>query len=160
MVVAMNDTINVAVIGEHDRMGWEVLWKGYQSHLGTILPDSAIEETWGKIITPEVPLVGLVAFVNQYQMAGLAHLSFSPSSWSRGDMCQIQDLFVAEHMRGCGAGHALMDEAFRQADKRRCSQVFWHLGRADIRAKMLMDKFNVGPEGLSVQVRRKLTRMA
>ncbi len=154
----MSDKISVREVDENDRAGWELLWRGYQDHLRTKVPDTSVEDTWNKLIDPNVPLIGLVAMMDTFRMAGLAHISFSPSSWSRGPLCHLQDLYVARDLRGQGAGHALMDEIFVTADKRKSSQVFWHLNRSDFRAKLLFDEYNAGPEGQIVQVRRILSR--
>ena len=141
-----------------DRMGWEALWQGYQQHLRTRVPDSVVGETWLKLMDDRVPLFGLVAFVDTYRMAGIAHYSVAPSSWSKGPMFHLQDLFVTDELRGQGVGHALVDGVFAAADKQKSSQVFWHLNRSDFRAKLLFDAYNVGPEGQLVQVRRKISR--
>jgi len=158
MVVAVKNSLQVRQVKESDRAGWELLWQGYQQHLRTKLADKVADETWAKLLNETSGLVGIVATIDTYRMAGLAHLSFSPSSWSRGPLCHLQDLFVSEDFRGQGAGHALMDGVFAEADKKKCSQVFWHLNRADFRAKLLFDDYNAGPEGQLVNVRRKLSR--
>jgi len=154
----MSTDFQVRLIEENDRAGWELLWRGYQNHLRTKVPDTAVEDTWGKLMDHSSGLVGIIATIDTYRLAGLAHLSFSPSSWSRGPLCHLQDLFVNPDLRGQGAGHALMDAVFAEADKQKCSQVFWHLNRSDFRAKLLFDDYNAGPEGQLVQVRRKLSR--
>ncbi|HFC05002.1 MAG TPA: GNAT family N-acetyltransferase [Rhizobiales bacterium] len=154
----VTDKTSVRILEPSDRAGWELLWRGYQSHLGTKVPDSVVENTWEKLMDERVALTGMVALVDTFLMAGIAHVSFSPSSWSKGPLCHLQDLFVAENQRGRGAGHALVDAVFNMADKEKCSQVFWHLNRSDFRAKLLFDDYNAGPEGQLVQVRRKLSR--
>jgi len=154
----MTENISVKALTIDDRMGWESLWQGYQNHLRSRLPDSVVGETWLKLMDARVPLYGLAGFIDTYRMAGIIHYSFSPSSWSKGPMCQIQDLYVGNELRGQGVGHALIDGAFIAADKEKCSQVFWHLNRSDFRAKLLLDDYNAGPEGQIVQVRRKISR--
>ena len=154
----MSGNIEVREIDENDRAGWELLWRGYQKHLGTKVPDTAVNDTWSKLVDRTSGLIGLLAVLDTYRLCGLVHMSLSTSSWSRGPLCHLQDLFVADEVRGRGAGHALMDGAFAEADRHRCSQVFWHLNRSDFRARLLLDKYNVGPEGQLVHVRRKLTR--
>lgn len=154
----MTDALSVRELTLDDRMGWEALWQGYQKHLRTRVPDSVVAETWLKLTDDRVPLVGLAVFVDTYRMAGIAHYSVSPSSWSKGPIFHLQDLFVNEDMRGQGVGHALVNGVFAAADKQKSSQVFWHLNRSDFRAKLLFDAYNVGPEGQLVQVRRKISR--
>jgi len=158
MVVVVNDDILVRDLVENDRMGWEVLWLGYQNHLRIRVSDQSVDNTWQKLLDPQIPLTGLIAVSQAYAMSGLVHVSFSPSSWSSGPLCQVQDLFVAKELRGRGAGHKLMDSVFALADKKKASQVFWHLSRSDFRAKLLFDDYNAGPEGKIVQVRRNLSR--
>jgi len=154
----MSTDFQVRLIEENDRAGWELLWRGYQNHLRTKVPDTAVENTWNKLTDHSSGLVGIIVTIDTYRLAGLAHMSFSSSSWSRGPLCHLQDLFVNPDLRGQGAGHALMDAVFAEADKQKCSQVFWHLNRSDFRAKLLFDEYNAGPEGQLVQVRRKLSR--
>jgi len=154
----MSTQVTVRNLEIDDRIGWELLWAGYQSHLRTKVPDSAVEETWRKLVDPGVDVFGIVAMVNEFRMAGLAHYSFSPSSWSRGPLCHLQDLYVGKEFRGAAVGKSLIDGVFAMADKARASQVFWHLSRSDFRAKLLFDNYNAGPESQIVQVRRKLSR--
>lgn len=154
----MSASIETRHLTEDDRLGWELLWRGYQNHLRTKVPDTAVENTWDKLMDKTSGLVGLVATIDTFRLAGLAHMSFSTSSWSQGPLCHLQDLYVNNDLRGRGVGHGLMDGVFAEADKRKSSQVFWHLNRSDFRAKLLFDDYNAGPEGQLVQVRRKLTR--
>ncbi len=154
----MTEQITVRPLAADDRMGWEALWQGYQHHLQSKLPDKAVAETWLKLTDERVPLFGIAAFIDTYRMAGIAHYSLAPSSWSKGPMCHLQDLFIGPDLRGRGAGHALVDGVFSAADREKCSQVFWHLNRSDFRAKLLFDTYNVGQEGQIVQVRRNLSR--
>ncbi len=154
----MSENIQVRQMQENDRAGWQLLWRGYQNHIRTKLPDTAVEKTWNKLMDSTSGLVGIIATIDTYRMAGIAHFSFSTSSWSGGPLCHLQDLFVNEELRGRGVGHALMDGVFAEADKNKSSQVFWHLDRSDFRAKLLFDDYNVGPEGRLVYVRRKLSR--
>lgn len=154
----MSSNVQTRRLEEDDRAGWELLWRGYQNHLRTKVPDTAVALTWDKLMDRSSGLVGILATIDTFRLAGLAHMSFSTSSWSRGPLCHLQDLYVDGDLRGRGAGHALMDGVFSEADKHKSSQVFWHLNRSDFRAKLLFDDYNVGPEGQLVHVRRNLSR--
>lgn len=151
-------TISIRALCEDDRAGWELLWQGYQEHLRAKASDAMLEDTWKRLMNGDVALFGLVGCVDTFRIAGLVHYSFSPSSWSPGPLCQIQDLYVAEKLRGIGVGQRLVQGVFAESDAKKASQVFWHLPRSDFRAKLLLDSFNVAPEGMMMQARRKLAR--
>lgn len=154
----MSGTVSIRPLCDEDRAGWELLWQGYQKHLGAMVTDAMVEKTWSRLMKADVPLFGLAGVIDTFRLAGFVHFSFAPSSWSPGPLCQMQDLFVAENLRGLGVGHQLVEGVFEESDKRRASQVFWHLPRSDFRAKLLLDAYNVAPDGLMVQARRKLAR--
>lgn len=154
----MTGTVAIRALCEDDRAGWELLWQGYQKHLSAMAADSMVEKTWSRLMDDDVQLFGLAGVVDTFRLAGFIHYSFSPSSWSPGPLCQIQDLFVDENFRGISVGHKLVEGVFEASDRHRASQVFWHLPRSDFRAKLLLDGYNVAPDGLLVQARRKLAR--
>ena len=143
---------------EDDRAGWEILWQELQLYRLTRLPDSLTQNTWEKLMAPDVELWGVGVFLDTYRLAGIAHFSFAPSSWAMGPECQIQDLFVGEEFRGRGGGSALIEAVYKASETQNASQVFWHALPSDIRSRMLFDKMAGGPNSYMRFIRHKSSR--
>ncbi|QIG51278.1 GNAT family N-acetyltransferase [Nordella sp. HKS 07] len=62
---------------------------------------------------------------------GFATISFAPFAWTGSDIAFLQDLFVSEAARGLGAGAALLNAVYAEADERRAAQVYWMVDETD-----------------------------
>jgi len=91
--------LNVVIrpLGLDERAAWEPLWKGYQTFYKTVISDETTAVTWARLHDPAEPMDVLGAYVNG-KLAGIVHYLFHRSSWTVGNYCYLQDLFVAEGM--------------------------------------------------------------
>ncbi len=53
------------------------------------------------------------------------HWIYHRSCWTVGDYCYLQDLFVAEGLRGEGIGRRLIEHVYAEAGAAGCSRVHW-----------------------------------
>jgi ribosomal protein S18 acetylase RimI-like enzyme len=53
------------------------------------------------------------------------HWLYHRSTWTTGDYCYLQDLFVAPESRKGGAGTALIQHVYDHARARNASRVYW-----------------------------------
>ncbi len=93
--------IETDVLRPGDRAAWEVLARGYKAFYRDPQPDEAYEVTWQRLAAG-TELFGFGARLDG-TLVGIAHYLFHPAFWS-GPACYLQDLFVAEAVRGRGAG--------------------------------------------------------
>ncbi|MDT4825556.1 Acetyltransferase (GNAT) family protein [compost metagenome] len=56
---------------------------------------------------------------------GMVHWIFHRSCWTTGDYCYLQDLFVAEGLRGGGIGRQLIEHVYGAARAAGASRVHW-----------------------------------
>ena len=56
---------------------------------------------------------------------GFAHCVLHRGTWSIGDFCYLEDLFVAPEARGRGVARALIEAVYARADELKCERVYW-----------------------------------
>ncbi len=122
-----------------DRPRWDVLWSGYLTFYECSLPAEITELTWRRLLDPGFGLHGLVA-VDGDKLIGLVHYHFHISTWSATSYCYLEDLFVDPMVRGKGAGRALIEGVYRDADRRGADRVYWMTRSDNSQARRLYDQ--------------------
>jgi GNAT superfamily N-acetyltransferase len=125
-------------VAADDRAGWDALWAGYLEFYKTELAPEQTELTWQRLLDDEHELNGLVAEVDG-RLIGLAHFSFTHSTWAENQDLYLEDLFVDPSVRGQGLGKALiltLDEIAREVGSRK---VWWETQNFNETARKLYD---------------------
>ena len=128
----------IRTIKATDRTQWDVLWTGYLEFYESELTDEQTELTWGRLIDDQFEMHGLVAELDG-ELVGLAHFSFTHSSWAENRDLYLEDLFVSSTVRGQGFGNALilaLDEVAREEGARK---VWWETHKDNSVARRLYD---------------------
>jgi len=133
-----------------DQAGWLPLWRGYQRFYETEIAPEVTERSWARLLDPAEPMHGLAAEADG-RLVGIVHYLFHRSTWTTGDYCYLQDLFVDPAARGIGAGRALIEAVYAAADAAGASRVYWLTAEGNP-ARALYDK--VGRYSGFVQYRR------
>ncbi len=123
-----------------DRAAWDRLWSGYLRFYAQNLAPDVTDATWRRFVDPAGDLHGLCALDANDGMVGFVHYLFHPVTWSIGDRCYLEDLFVAEAARGLGAGRRLVEAVYRAADERGADQVYWFTQESNVAARELYDR--------------------
>ena len=84
--------------------------------------------------------IALVAVDDADRPIGLAHVLFHRSTWSPTWYCYLEDLFVDPARRQKGAGRALIEATYREADARGCTRTYWTTQEFNYRARSLYDQ--------------------
>ena len=71
---------------------------------------------------------------------GLAHILLHRSTWSPTWYCYLEDLFVDPSHRGKGAGRALIEAVYREADAHQCTRTYWVTEETNATARALYDR--------------------
>jgi GNAT superfamily N-acetyltransferase len=129
-------SIRTLVAADHD--AWLPLWQGYQRFYRTEIAPEVTARTWARLLDPAEPMHVLGA-EHDGRLIGITHYLFHRSSWTVGDYCYLQDLFVDEAARGLGAGRALIEAVSAAAKTAGASRVYW-LTAEDNPARALYDK--------------------
>jgi GNAT superfamily N-acetyltransferase len=131
--------VEIRPVGLHERADWEPLWKGYQTFYKVVIPDEATAVTWARLHDPGEPMHVLGAYVDG-RLEGIVHYLFHRSSWTIGNYCYLQDLFVAEGVRNLGLGRAMIAAVEERARAAGASRVYWLTHETNTDARALYDK--------------------
>jgi GNAT superfamily N-acetyltransferase len=130
--------IRPAVAADH--AAWLPLWQGYQAFYQTEIPAATTAETWRRLMDPSEPMACAVAEAKDGRLLGLVHTVMHRSTWTVGNYCYLQDLFVAQDTRGLGVGRALIEQVYREAQAQGCSRVHWLTHETNTNAMQLYDR--------------------
>jgi GNAT superfamily N-acetyltransferase len=133
----MAPVIEVRALEPEDRVGWEVLARGYKDFYETVVPAEGYEQTWRRLLSG-ADLHGIGAWLDG-RLVGIAHYLFHATFWS-SDACYLQDLFVDEATRGRGVARALIEQVSLAARARGSARLYWTTRQDNTTARALYDK--------------------
>jgi GNAT superfamily N-acetyltransferase len=137
--MAMADKIQIRPVGEDERAAWEPLWAGYLTFYKATLAPGASDVAWARFHDPDEPMFLLGAYV-EGKLTGIVHYLFHRSTWTPGDYCYLQDLFVIDSARGLGLGRALIEAVYEKAKAAGASRVHWLTQTTNAQARVLYDQ--------------------
>jgi GNAT superfamily N-acetyltransferase len=124
-----------------DRDAWERLFRAYIDFYGADVPSDVVSLTWQRLTAGgDGEPVGLVAVDPADAPLGLAHIVFHRSTWSATWYCYLEDLFVDAAHRKAGAGRALIEAVYCEADTRLCTRTYWATQESNAAARTLYDR--------------------
>ncbi|MGE0530096.1 MAG: N-acetyltransferase family protein [Hyphomonadaceae bacterium] len=129
----------VRTAGQADRAAWEPLWAGYLEFYNSELPRAVTDTTWSRFHDPAEPMQCLVA-EDCGALLGFTNIVFHRGTWSIGDFCYLEDLFVAPTARNRGVARALIEAVYALADERGAERVYWLTHESNATARKLYDK--------------------
>lgn len=131
--------LDIRPLRPDERPAWEPLWQGYLAFYKTSVKPEVTDATWARLHDAAEPMHVLGAFLED-RLVGFTHYIFHRSTWTVGDYCYLQDLFTAETARGLGAGRALIEAVYAQAEAAGASRVYWLTHENNEVARGLYDK--------------------
>lgn len=123
-----------------DRAQWDDLWAGYLNFYESTLAPDVTDTTWRRLLDPNEPMQALVAEDERGALIGFTHVVFHRGTWSVGDFCYLEDLFVAPTARKQGAARALIEAVYALADQRGAGRVYWLTHESNTTARALYDQ--------------------
>jgi GNAT superfamily N-acetyltransferase len=128
-------------LAERDASAWRRLFAAYIEFYKAQVPDEVITLTWQRMLAGESDFhIGMVAVDEADRPVGLAHVLFHRSTWSPTWYCYLEDLYVDPAVRGKGAGRALIEAVYGEADARGATRTYWTTQEFNYRARELYDK--------------------
>jgi GNAT superfamily N-acetyltransferase len=135
----MTGSISIRPVGEDEREAWNPLWAGYLAFYKTALTGDISDLAWQRFHDPVEPMFALGGYVGG-RLSGFAHYLFHRSTWAPKRYCYLEDLFVADSVRGRGLGRALIEAVYAKAEAADASRVYWLTQSGNAQARALYDK--------------------
>ena len=131
--------LEIRPVSAADHAAWLSLWQGYQQFYKTVIADETSAVTWQRFLAPAEPMHAALAWRGD-RAVGLVHWIFHRSCWTVGDYCYLQDLYVAEGLRGEGVGRQLIEHVYARARAAGASRVHWLTHETNTDAMQLYDR--------------------
>ncbi|AYC34917.1 GNAT family N-acetyltransferase [Pseudomonas cavernae] len=131
--------LEIRPISAADHAVWLQLWQGYQRFYQTEIPESTSAVTWQRFLAADEPLHAALAW-RDGEAIGLVHWIFHRSCWTVSDYCYLQDLYVAEELRGAGIGRALIEHVYAAAQAAGANRVHWLTQEDNLRGRQLYER--------------------
>ncbi|MDH4655925.1 MULTISPECIES: GNAT family N-acetyltransferase [unclassified Pseudomonas] len=131
--------LDIRPLSAADHAAWLPLWQGYQRFYKTEIPAETTAVTWQRFLDPAEPMHAALAWQGG-KAVGLVHFIYHRSCWTVGDYCYLQDLYVAEGLRGGGIGRQLIEHVYAQARTTGVSRVHWLTHETNTDAMQLYDR--------------------
>jgi GNAT superfamily N-acetyltransferase len=135
----MAGEIVIRPVGPDERAAWEPLWQGYLAFYQATLAADASDVAWQRFHDPDEPMFLLGAYLDG-QLTGIVQYLFHRSTWTPGNYCYLQDLFVSAEARGHGVGRALIEAVYAKAKAAGASRVHWLTQTGNAQARILYDQ--------------------
>lgn len=132
---------------------WLILWKGYQNFYKVSIDQKITDKTFNRLLCSEEDMNCLVIEKNK-KIIAFVHFIFHKSTWTEGDYCYLQDLFVAPSERSQGYGKKLIEEVYTKAEENSCSRVYWLTHETNYPGRTLYD--TVAENAGFIQYRKNL----
>lgn len=134
-------SVRVRRLEARDKAAWLPLFKAYIEFYKATVADDVIEITWQRLMQGgEGFHIAFVAVDDADVPLGIAHVLFHRSTWSPTWYCYLEDLFVDPARRQKGAGRALIEAVYKEADARKCTRTYWSTQEFNYRARSLYDQ--------------------
>lgn len=132
-------TLQIRAVTPDDHAAWLPLWQGYQRFYKTVINDETTAVTWQRFLDNGEPINAALAWQDG-KAIGLVHFIYHRSTWTVGNYCYLQDLYVEEGIRGGGIGRQLIEHVYAQAKAAGASRVHWLTHETNTDAMHLYDK--------------------
>jgi GNAT superfamily N-acetyltransferase len=129
----------IRAINAADRAAWEPLWAGYLAFYERAIGRNVTDFTWSRL-TNDGGVFGLLAIAPDREAVGLVHFVFHPTTWSMGDSCYLEDLFVAPNARGQRIGRRLIAAVADAAKVKGANTVYWQTEEFNGAARRLYER--------------------
>ena len=136
-------TLAIRPLARADEPEWRRLWTAYLAFYETSLPDKVYRTHFERLLGDDPQDYSCLIAEVDGRPAGLAHFLFHRHGWRIENVCYLQDLWANPEARGRGAGRALIEAVYAEADRRGCPQVYWLTQDFNQTARNLYDRIGV-----------------
>jgi ribosomal protein S18 acetylase RimI-like enzyme len=132
--------VTVRPLQPSDHAEWRRLWTAYLEFYKATVPEDVYLTTWQRLFAEdEFEPRGLLAILDG-KPVGLVHFLYHRTCWTVVNNCYLQDLYADPEVRGSGAGRALIEAVYRDADAKGVTNVYWMTHETNETARRLYDR--------------------
>jgi GNAT superfamily N-acetyltransferase len=125
---------------ERDFADWRRLFEGYATFYKRPMDDAIAGRVWGWLRDPAHGLEALLARDGNGRVVGLAHFRAMPRPLTGSVAGFLDDLFVAEGVRGQGVGRSLIEAVAAAGRARGWTVLRWLTADDNYRARGVYDR--------------------
>ncbi|WP_152987254.1 GNAT family N-acetyltransferase [Pseudomonas sp. TTU2014-080ASC] len=137
--MAIRIPVEIRPVSAADLEAWKPLWHGYQRFYMTEIDAATSEVTWQRFLDPNEPVNAALAW-HEGKAIGLVQWIYHRSTWTQGDYCYLQDLFISKETRSNGVGRQLIEYVYAQAKEHGCSRTYWLTHESNSKAMLLYER--------------------
>ncbi|MET0241367.1 MAG: GNAT family N-acetyltransferase [Sphingobium sp.] len=130
--------MTIRALTADDRIVWQRLWREYQAFYKVSIASEVSDLTFKRLLDP-VEMMHCAVVVLDNEPVGFVHFIYHRSTWTSGDYCYLQDLFVDIGERGRGHGRKLIEHVYEAATSAGASRVYWLTHETNTDAMLLYD---------------------
>lgn len=135
--------LQIRPLTEADAEDWSRLWTAYLAFYSTVLPAEVHAATWARLMGGAFYDPRGMIVLRGGQVVGLVHFLLHRSGWKLEHVTYLQDLYVEPAARGTGAGRALIEAVYDEADRLGAPAVYWLTNEGNSTARQLYDRIGV-----------------
>jgi GNAT superfamily N-acetyltransferase len=133
-------TAMIRPAGPDDREAFLAMWDDFVATDPTEPGDRGLGQlNWDRITDSANPLSCLIAEAEGEQVGFVLYLAF-PFTWSRGDICYLEDIFVRPESRGAGHAARLIEALAAMGREKGWYKIFWMTQAHNVSAQRLYDR--------------------
>lgn len=125
-------------LSNSDYQQWLGLWNQYLIFYQHALSAEQTELTFARLIAQDSDLHAIV-LEEQGKLIGLAHFTFTSSTWDKNKNLYLEDLFVDLVSRGKGFGRQLIEAVAAIGKESNAQKLYWQTHRDNTTAQKLYE---------------------
>lgn len=130
-------------LADSDHAEWRRLWTDYLAFYEAEVSEEVYATTWERLMGDALyDARGLIA-EHEGRAIGLTHFFLQRHGWRIEHVTFLQDLYVDPDTRGTGAGRALIEAVYGEADRLGAPVVYWNTAETNATARRLYDRIGV-----------------
>lgn len=133
-------TVQIRAVRREDEQAWRELWTGYLDFYESSVSEDVYRSTFERFFDSGTYEPKCLVAVVDSALVGIVHYMAHRHCWKTADVCYLQDLFVAPALRGTGAGRALIEAVYKDADEFGWENVYWMTQHFNDTGRKLYDR--------------------
>lgn len=123
-----------------DRPLWEAMWTAYLEFYESSVEPEVYDSTFARLLSDDPQEFSCIIAEQNGRPVGFTHYLFHRHAWKQENVCYLQDLFTIPESRGSGAGRALIEAVYAEADRKGAPAVYWLTQEFNTTARQLYDR--------------------